>query len=186
MKSYKDLKFRDELPAFLKEHGYKVGVEIGVHQGQFTELFARAGLDIYGVDPWMGFWGQGREQRKDEVQYHYYEEALMRLSPYDNCKLLRFTSMDALINFKDESLDFVYIDGDHNFRHTSEDVYEWSKKVKKGGVVSGHDYWNSKPESKNVVCHVRAAVDAYVNLFQINNLHILSGDKYPSWLWIKE
>ncbi len=48
--------------------------------------------------------------------------------------------MDALEDFEDNSLDFVYIDGDHNFKHISEDIYEWTKKVRSGGIVSGHDY----------------------------------------------
>ena len=101
--------------------------------------------------------------------------------------------MDAVKDFENESLDFVYIDGDHNFRHTAEDVYEWSKKVRKGGAVAGHDYWNTPPYAQNVVCQVEAVVDAYAKLFEIKNWYIFKRDntndqglKYPSWLWIKE
>ncbi len=48
--------------------------------------------------------------------------------------------MDALADFEDESLDFVYIDGNHAAPWVDDDIREWSKKVRKGGVVSGHDY----------------------------------------------
>lgn len=180
------MKSRNELPKFFKDQGYKVGVEIGVQVGEFTEELCKEGLTIYGVDPWIGFSGQGRSQKIQEVQDGYYETAKKRLDQYENCIIIRKTSMDALEDFADESLDFVYIDGDHNFRHTAEDIFEWAKKVRVGGVVSGHDYFNTRPDARNIVCQVRAVVDAYVKLFEIKNLQILDGDKHPSWLWKKE
>ena len=93
--------------------------------------------------------------------------------------------MDALGDIPDGSLDFVYIDGDHNFRHVAEDIFEWSKMVRSGGVVSGHDYWNTPPFARNTICQVKAVVDAYVKLFEID-LQVIKGDKFPSWLWIKK
>jgi hypothetical protein len=162
-----------------------VGAEIGVLKGEFTEKFLQAGLKIYAIDPWMGFSGQGRDQKLQETQNGYFAEAQRRLNNYPNCKIVRKTSMDALDDIPDSSLDFVYIDGDHNFRHVAEDIFEWSKKVRMGGIVSGHDYWNTPPFAKNVICQVKAVVDAYVKLYEIKNLIILEGEKYPTWLWEK-
>jgi hypothetical protein len=39
--------------------------------------------------------------------------------------------MDALNDFEDDSLDFVYIDGNHEFPYVAEDLFHWSKKVRK-------------------------------------------------------
>jgi len=190
-----ELKSRNDLPILFKEIGYRVGVEIGTHKGEFTKEFCKAGLKIYTIDPWMGFSGQGRTQKVQYVQDSYYEDAKKILIPFENCSIIRKTSMDALEDFKNSSLDFVYIDGDHNFRHTASDIYEWSKKVRIGGVVSGHDYFNTLPTSSNVVCHVKSVVDAYVKMFEIDNFYLYGGietakhgdpDKYFSWLWIKE
>lgn len=176
---------RDELPEYFKSLGYKVGAEIGVFKGEFAEKFCKAGLKMYAVDPWMGFKGQGKHQRSQEVMDGYYEYAKKVLSPYTNCALIRKTSMDALNDFEDGSLDFVYIDGDHNFRRVAEDVYEWSKKVRVGGVVAGHDYYNTAYFAQNMICNVKAVVDAYIGLFEIKNLQILTGDLTPTWLWQK-
>jgi len=186
---------RDSLPEFFKEMGYKVGAEIGVLTGDFTEKFCRAGLKMYAIDPWMGFSGQGRHQNEQSVQDGYYEQAKKVLIPFKNCTIIRKTSMEALADFKNESLDFCYIDGDHDFRHTAEDIYEWTKKVKLGGVVSGHDYFNTAPFARNIVCNVKAIVDAYINLFEIENFYLIGGsktakhgdpDKYHSWFFIKK
>lgn len=42
----------NDLAKFIKDHGCKIGVEIGVHGGEFTKILAETGIErIYGVDP---------------------------------------------------------------------------------------------------------------------------------------
>lgn len=185
---------RKELPIFLKERGYKVGAEIGVYKGEYTIHFCKAGLQIYAIDPWMAFAGQGRTQNRQKRQDFLFGHAKRYLKSYKNVTFIRKASMDALKDFKDGSLDFVYIDGDHNFRHVAEDIFEWSKKVRKGGVVSGHDYLCTGSEARNVVIQVKHVIDAYVQTYEIKNFHTFGftnpsdrrGDSTKSWFWIKK
>lgn len=187
---------RDELPEFFKEMGYKVGAEIGVYKGAFTEKFCKAGLKMYAIDPWIGFSGQGRSQKLQDRQDFLYGHTQRTLAPYPNCTIIRKTSMDAVTDFKDGSLDFVYIDGNHNFRYIAEDIYEWASKVKRGGVIAGHDYFCTNPEARNIVCHVGAVVDAYTKAFGIDNWFIFGrskpleketkDNKFLSWMIIKK
>jgi len=174
---------RRGLPLFFKQMGYKVGAEVGVYRGGFCKAFCEEGLKMYAVDPWMGYEGSGRTEQKQEEQDKSYEIAKETLAPYD-CTIIRKTSMDALEDFKDGSLDFVYLDGDHRFRQIAEDIVEWEKKVRKGGVVSGHDYWNTGPEAKNLMCQVGVIVDAYTKLYDLD-FYITSNNKANSWFWIK-
>jgi len=186
---------RETLPAWLKETGRTRGVEVGVYKGEFSEHFAKQGLEHYAVDPWMAFPGQGRTQQRQERQDFIYGHAGRLLAPYPNCKLIRATSMDALAQFEDESLDYVYIDGDHEYSHIIEDITEWTKKVKKGGIIAGHDYFDTSPGRLNVVCHGKRAVDDYTTANGITNWYIYGkiepvddqkkDDRYYSWLWIK-
>ena len=91
--------------------------------------------------------------------------------------------MDAVKDFADGSLDFVYIDGHHGFKYVAEDIWEWHKKVKKGGIVAGHDYFTLNKDPRHPYCnHVKEVVDAYVKAFRIDNLEIMS-DKYHSWMF---
>lgn len=189
-----EMRMRSDLPIYLVEQGYKVGAEIGVYKGGFTEKFCQAGLKMYAIDPWMAYSGAGRPSKLQERQdYIYEEEAKKRLAPYD-CTLIRATSMDALKEFKDGSLDFVYIDGDHTFRYIAEDLFEWSKKVRSGGVVSGHDYYYFGPsKGTGLWCQVGPVVDAYVKAFEITTLHTFGrnrkspdkDDRYLSWMFTK-
>mgnify|MGYP001581135190 CR=1 FL=1 len=180
---------RNDLPEFFKEMGYKVGAEIGVYKGEFTKKFLDLGMKMYAIDPWMEYNGTGRAFHEQETIDVVYEEAKTRLSPYPDCTILRKTSMDALSDVPDESLDFVYIDGDHSYIHITEDLYWWAKKVRKGGVVSGHDYFRTASNAKNVLCHVKPVVDAHVVVFGVMNFYLVGkkgDDHYFSWLWINQ
>jgi hypothetical protein len=186
---------RDLLPQYLADNGYKTGAEVGVYKGEYSERFAKAGLNHTAIDPWMAFPGQGRSQKLQLRQDFLYGHTRRVLAPYKNCRIIRKTSMDALADFADNSLDYVYLDGDHSFRFIAEDVVEWTKKVRPGGIVAGHDYWNTGPDKWNVICHVKAVMDAYTKVSGINNWYIY-GKMYPldeqkkdnkwhSWLFIK-
>lgn len=180
---------RDDLPEFFKEMGYKVGVEIGVYKGEFTEKFCKAGLKMYAIDPWHSYNGAGRVSKLQERQEFLYGHTQRVLAPYKDCTIIRKASMDAVYMFKDRSLDFVYIDGDHNFKHIAQDIYEWTWKVRKGGAVAGHDYFSTIPSAQNLICHVGSVVDAYIKVFGIDNWYIFGGlgsDKALSWMFIRK
>lgn len=179
---------REDLPEFLVSQGYKVGAEIGVYKGAFTRLFLQAGLKMFAIDPWMSFTGQGRSQHKQEVQDELYEVAKQNLKPYldsGQCQIIRRTSMDATTKFRHGSLDFVYIDGNHEFPNVAQDIYEWNKIVRPGGIMSGHDYFNTPLHASNVLCHAKAVVDAYTSLYQIENWWLFGNPKYYSWMFFK-
>ena len=59
------------------------------------------------------------------------------------------TSMEAVDQYKDESLDFVFIDGNHSYEFVFNDIKYWLPKVKIGAVLAGHDY-SSESVSKAV------------------------------------
>jgi hypothetical protein len=180
---------RDDLPAFFVEMGYKVGAEIGVYRGEFTKKFCQAGLAMFAIDPWTAYSGSGRSEKIQDNQNLSFEYAQKNLAPYPKCKIIRKTSMDAVKNFKNGSLDFVYIDGDHRFRYIAEDLYEWERKVKSGGAISGHDYLFTNPEATNVIIHVGPVVDAFVKIKGIKNFYVFGHpkqiDRTLSWMFVK-
>jgi len=180
---------RDGLPKLFVDLGFKIGAEIGVWKGEYSELFCKASLIHYAIDPWVSY--KGYSVAGGNTLSTQYERAKKLLEPYKNCTIIKKTSMDALADFKDESLDYVYIDGNHGFRYIAEDLVEWSKKVKKGGVISGHDYVYF-PESTD--SYVRYMVDTYTQAFDIHNWFVLGRkdeiegekrDKWRSFMWFK-
>jgi SAM-dependent methyltransferase len=185
---------RDDLPAFLVEMGFKVGAEIGTSKGRYAELFGKAGLKLYCIDPWLDYpdYSRGDERWQHDLDKQYNQTKEL-LSPY-NCILIRKKSMEALADIPDESLDFVYIDGNHEFLYALNDIHEWSKKVKKGGVISGHDYFRSNPHGFEII-KVKEAVDTYTNIYGIDNWYVIGSrnkkegekrDNFRSFMWIKK
>jgi predicted O-methyltransferase YrrM len=54
---------------------------------------------------------------------------------------MKMKSVDAAKKFDDESVDIVFIDADHSYEGVMEDIKAWLPKVKVGGILSGHDYF---------------------------------------------
>jgi hypothetical protein len=49
-------------------------------------------------------------------------------------------SYDAVSDFPDNSLDFIYIDASHFYEDVKKDLNDWLPKLRPNGIISGHDY----------------------------------------------
>src|ERR1044072_1077147 len=121
---------RDDLANLFAELGFKVGAEIGVEQGLYSEVLAKANpaAKLFCIDAWCAYKNYRDHVSQDKID-GFYDASKARLASY-NCTLLRAFSMDAVRDFADESLDYVYIDGNHKLDFVINDIIEWSKKVK--------------------------------------------------------
>jgi hypothetical protein len=139
-------------------------------------------VKLHCIDPWEVYdeYDDIKVQRTLVMNYAFTRK---RLKPYD-CNIIRKTSMDAVKDFKPESLDFVYIDGNHRYEYVKDDIQEWSKIVKKGGVVSGHDYKYYRRGLKPIV-GVGQAVDEYTKENNIDVLYLTPKNNDSSWFFIK-
>jgi predicted O-methyltransferase YrrM len=165
----------DYFPKLFEENGYTIGAEIGVELGRFSKCLLQKvpNLTLYSIDPWESYANQNSPKK-------FYEYAKTRLEPFDKCHMIRDYSMDAVQEFDDDFLDFVYIDANHDYEHTKEDIREWHNKVKKDGIVAGHDYSDDGDRYG-----VKKAVDEWVEFIGAE-LNLLKEKKgYPCW-WYKK
>lgn len=172
---------RDGFAKWLYDNGHRRGVELGVERGKYTEILAKAGLEVIAVDSWTAYSGY-RDHVSQEKLDGFLEETKKRVAGY-NVKIIKGFSLDVVKQFEDESLDFVYIDANHEFQNVTNDIAEWSKKVKKGGVVSGHDFKRFGGKYGLNSCHVKDVVQAWVRSHQIDLK--LTEESNPSWYWVK-
>ena len=138
----------------------KIGLEVGVAAGSHinTILKKTPVKKMYGVDPYR-FYGTENEKplindlmlffsiyanttnSKKILFDKFYELAKKNLSFHGNrAKLIRKTSKQAVKYFKDQSLDFVFIDADHSFKNCYQDIQLWYPKICINGYIMGHDY----------------------------------------------
>jgi len=181
---------RKHFPSLFRDLGFKVGVEVGVWRGEHAEMicYAVPGLTLFCVDPWsMEYNTEGKtteEMIEDE------RVARERLTKYD-CEFVKKISMEAVKDFLPNSVDFVYIDANHRYNRVIEDIFEWTKIVRVGGIVCGHDFarWQSHPEIE-----VKRAVTDYAREHDIWPWFVLGtvrnnrGQRIETgctWFWVK-
>ncbi|MEM6313782.1 MAG: class I SAM-dependent methyltransferase, partial [Planctomycetota bacterium] len=58
----------------------------------------------------------------------------------DKLEVIRARTIDAAAKIADESLDWIYIDGDHTLRGITIDLLALYDKVKPGGFIGGDDF----------------------------------------------
>lgn len=153
------------------EMGLTEGAEIGVDRASFsTYMFQHIpDLHLLCIDPWpLRLRGKSRHR-----------STVARLA-HLNATIIRKYSMDALEDVADDSLDFVYIDGNHTFDYVMMDIICWTKKVKFGGVVAGHDYYRFRRGG------VVPAVDVYTYQHGITKWFVTDENKAPTWFWLRE
>ena len=176
---------RYDMAGMFKELGYKVGAEIGVYKGEYSEILCvqNPNLKLYCIDPWTVYETKENEfySQNQEALDSFYEETKQRLAPY-NCEIVKKTSMEAVEDFAPNSLDFVYIDANHDFDHVTEDLREWAKIVRTDGIVSGHDYGHYKHKDRSL--GAKKAIDNYVGEHGVK-LFLVNRNFQTSWFFVK-
>ena len=104
------------------------GAEIGVGLGLNAEnILQELNIEkLYLIDAWI--WKPLN-----------YKLVFNKFKGNKKIEVIKYASKDAIDRIKDDSLDFVYIDANHDFEFVSQDIKMWINKVRKGGVIGGHD-----------------------------------------------
>jgi hypothetical protein len=204
-----DFKFNDrsKLGEFLNRLNLiNKGVEVGTFKGYLSKsLLENWEGKLYMVDVWRAL----SDEEYDDISNHKnhqdaYSDTMNNISGFeDRAFMLRMKSIYASELFEDESLDFVYIDANHTYDGVKEDIRIWYPKVKKGGLLLGHDYLpndlygegvkdiplylfdNAKPEETTYagMFGVNPAVDEFVTN---NNYELHKTDEFlGTWYIIK-
>ena len=135
----------------LKEHKPKVILEIGAAFGTSTKLFAAIaqefGGHVYTIEP-----SPKQEFYKNLEEYGLQNEVTL------------VQGESPWINWGGQpNIDFVFIDGFHNFRNAFTDYFYWQKYLNKNGIIAFHD--------TNKFTQVSRAVD---EILRCENLELIA------------
>lgn len=115
-----------------------VGVEIGVYKGDnaYNILNNLNIKKLYLIDPYIPYEEDKGWQGNEKI----YQIAKKKLKPFkDKIQFIRKFSHEA-VNDIPNNLDFVYIDGNHAYEWVKRDIELYYPKVRRGGVIGGHDF----------------------------------------------
>ena len=119
-------------------------VEIGSWKGKSSAFMAveiansNKDIEFYCIDNWMGS-SEHKDVGEIDSLYDIFTENMKPLERY--YQKIRNNSIEAARCFEDESLDFVFIDASHEYEDVKKDIQVWLPKVKKNGILAGHDYY---------------------------------------------
>lgn len=118
--------------------------EIGVYEALFSErINIRCNPSIlYLIDPWEEIDKHNKEKYSEynqNLRCKRVREKFKNQINKNKIKLLRYKSNEAVKYISDNSIDFIYIDGDHSYDSVLSDLRLYYPKVKKGGIISGDD-----------------------------------------------
>ena len=155
-------------------------VEIGAWLGRSTAFMAveiansAKSIEFYAVDTWRGSPSESHHQ--DIVQRHggsMYPAFLKNMRTGGVAQYvtpLEMTSREATSRFDSDSLDFVFIDGCHDYPAVRDDISRWKTKVKPGKFLAGHDLERQG---------IRQAVQDVLPWSQVIS-------RRSSWFWCKD
>lgn len=115
-------------------------VDVGTFRGGSAYLMLKTSLGhVFTIDDFEGSSGGPCVQSwpKEEL----IKEVDKNLKEFEGrYTVLVGRSLDAVDRFKDGTVDLVFLDAAHNYADTKQDILAWMARVKKGGILAGHDY----------------------------------------------
>jgi hypothetical protein len=183
------LKHRNEIPPLLRRLGLNRRVcEIGVRRGHNLDVIVRGSNpeEFVGIDSWVDDDVSSRNDvgYSQSQQDAFETEVRRKFARYgDAGKIIRSCSFEAAEHFPDEYFDYVYIDADHSYEAVKRDLADWYPKVRKGGILAGHDY--VERESPRVQYGVKRAVDEFVSERHLRYF-TTTPEHYADWMILKE
>jgi len=133
----------------LKNRDHRIGVEIGSFKGATSKYllsYLKNLETLICVDPWIKYPDfekviYNKKLQKADFDKDVYQVFLNNIEEYKNkVNICRMFSSEAVKYIENNSLDFIFIDGNHSYEYVKEDIELWYPKIKKGGLISGHDY----------------------------------------------
>lgn len=141
---------RADIGELLKNENKTVGVELGVQRGEFfNEMMSKwqiAQTYVF-VDIWAhqeNYQDGANVDQSDQdtfmnqaITYANNQKAAGHLQELVICR--NFT-VNCVLNFPDHHFDFIYVDARHDYKGVLVDLQKWWPKLKRGGIMAGHDY----------------------------------------------
>lgn len=152
-------------------NGYRRGAELGVSTGRFS-LYLCAHiptLSMIAVDLWATQEPRPHVEGSETYTTFKHDESYERFKAISEraypgrIDIFRMKTHEAAQHVPNGHLDFVFIDADHTYEGCLQDIDDWAPKVKRGGMICGHDInWPT----------VKQAVDARFNQYNVFHDHV--------------
>jgi len=138
-----------QIARMIIDNNYKRFAEVGIWQCRTLSRILKSNAsdqieEYWAIDNFDHVESGYHRELSKEVWDSAYAQACGHMIHNQSLKVLRMKSVDACKLFENEYLDMVFIDASHDYDAVVEDIKCWEPKIKKGGIISGHDYIKKK------------------------------------------
>jgi len=150
-----------------------IGAEIGVYKGANAKniLFVCPVKKLYLIDPYIYYDNYKLEYFTEKEMISSFDIVKENLKIFgDRCIFIKKKS-DEAINDIPDNIDFVYIDGNHEYNYVKKDIELYWNKLNDDGIIGGD----------NFAADTHDVARAVIEFVAKNNLILHGGDK--DW-WI--
>jgi SAM-dependent methyltransferase len=129
--------YRDDFAILANWRKLWRAAEIGVDRAEWAGIFLQRwiGHEYWGIDPYRPYRDMPWNRESD---YLFAVDKLKRFS--HRGKLIRDESLTVAATFERHSLDFIYIDGAHDYTSVRDDIRAWWPVLQPNGILAGHDW----------------------------------------------
>lgn len=168
----------------LEQTNKKNYIEIGIAYGFHIESILNEFPEVYcyGIDPYIPYdvtddFGISISNidvnKTPQENFDEFSNAInTRLLKFKNFKHIRSQSNECYNLFNNESIDLIFIDGNHTYDFVKNDCINWWPKIDKNGIMCGDDY--HFPE-------VKRAVDEFCIQHNLKLEFITKNNNYYTW-----
>ena len=168
----------------LEQTNKKKYIEIGIAFGWHIETILNEFPQVYcyGIDPYIPYdindsfstdISKINIDKTPQENFDEFSNAInARLLKFKNFKHIRKPSVECYNSFADQSVDLIFIDGNHTYEFVKNDCVNWWSKVDRNGIMCGDDYY--MPE-------VKRAVDEFCTQNNLKLEFITKNNHYYTW-----
>lgn len=152
---------RDDLPFLAEWRCYRRVVEVGVDRAEYASTFLRRWInkEIYlGIDPYEPYDEMPFARESDFIvatQRLAEFGKFARLVKATSCEVAKAIHEDGGKHYWTRPYDLVYIDASHTYESVLRDCKLWWPIVADGGMLAGHDWFDSSGDNAGVQVAVR-------------------------------
>lgn len=130
--------YRDPIFDLVRKAHQLTAVEVGTLQGWFAWRMAKYLPDdarVFCVDPFLDDPENGYDGEynltcwKKNTREHFGKRIFLKRGP----------SVEVASTWPENSVDFLFVDGDHAYEAVLADLRAWWPRVRQGGLIAGHD-----------------------------------------------
>jgi hypothetical protein len=122
-------------------------IEVGSWKGRSSAFMgieiknSHKPIEFYAVDHWKGSDEEAHRKDPDVIRGSLFDAFMRNIKPVkDYVHPIPLASIAATAHFLDGTVDFLFLDGGHDYESVRDDLAYWLPKMKDKGVVAGDDY----------------------------------------------